>query len=255
MTELNVMTLNMQNNLQFASFGKRSRSITAMTAINDPDLIGTQELTDSMIPCLSEMTDTYAFYGKRRGSYKSSDERCCILYRKSRFRFIRGNTVWLSDTPDVPGSKFPGSMFPRIMTFAVLEDNPTGMRFTFANTHLDHLLPSVRSHQADVLRKILAQEKEGDFLILTGDFNCSYPSKAIAEVANDPKLKLQNVTEHETRISIRNFIQASTSRYRPIDHILCSDHLTVKKTEIISDLFMGVFPSDHCPVLTIIETE
>ena len=58
MTELKVMTLNLHNSMRSSSFEKRSRSISAMTAFHDPDLIGVQELTDNMISKLPEMAET-----------------------------------------------------------------------------------------------------------------------------------------------------------------------------------------------------
>ena len=253
MTELNVMTLNIQNSLRSSAFDARVRSIDAMTAFHDPDLIGVQELTDDMIHKLPGMTDTYAFYGKRRESFRPADERCCVLYRKTRFRFISGKTLWLSDTPDVPGSKFAGSMFPRIVTLAELEDMKTGTRFLFANTHLDHLIPFVRTKQAEVLRRILNEHKAGAFTIVTGDFNCSFPEDALHKLTEDPALSLQDTVPDDGRSTIRNFIQAGASHYRPIDHILVTKTVPVVRSEIISGMYMGVFPSDHCPIMTVLD--
>lgn len=253
MTELKVMTLNIHNSMRSAAFDRRIRSICAMTAFHDPDLIGVQELTDDMISKLSDMADTYAFFGKRRGSAGHTNERCCVLYRKSRFRFISGHTFWLSDTPEEAGSKYPGSLFPRIVTVAELEDYETGQHFTFANTHLDVLFPPVRTRQADALRKILLKEKAGDFLIVTGDFNCSYPALAVSALTRDEELCLKDTAPDDGRATIRNFIQAGASGYRPIDHILVSRDMEVRKSEIISGLYMGLYPSDHCPVLTFLQ--
>ena len=253
MTELNVMTLNIQNSLRSSAFDARVRSIDAMTAFHDPDLIGVQELTDDMIHKLPGMTDTYAFYGKRRESFRPADERCCVLYRKTRFRFISGKTLWLSDTPDVPGSKFAGSMFPRIVTLAELEDMKNGTRFLFANTHLDHLIPFVRTKQAEVLRRILNEHKAGAFTIVTGDFNCSFPEDSLHKLTEDPALSLQDTVPDDGRSTIRNFIQAGASHYRPIDHILVTKTVPVVRSEIISGMYMGVFPSDHCPIMTVLD--
>ena len=255
MTELKVMTLNLHNSMRFSSFEKRSRSISAMTAFHDPDLIGVQELTDNMISKLPEMAETYRFYGKRRGNGELANERCCILYRDDRFCFISGKTLWLSDTPEVPGSRYPGSMFPRIVTLAELEDKVSGKHFTFANTHLDHLISFVRTQQAEALIRILKENMNGEFLILTGDFNCSFPADAIRSLTEDPELSLKDTAPDDGRSTIRNFIQAGASHYRPIDHILVSRELAVMKSEIISGMYMGVFPSDHCPIMTTLELQ
>ncbi len=252
MTELKVMTLNIHNNMRSSSFDRRVRSICSMTSFHDPDLIGVQELTDDMIGKLSEMADTYAFFGKRRGSPGVTNERCCVLYRKTRFRFISGHTFWLSDTPEIAGSKCHGSVFPRIVTIAELEDNETGCRFTFANTHLDAVFAPVRARQSEALRKILLKEKTGDFLILTGDFNCAFPALAVSSLVKDDELYLKDTVPDDGRATLRSFIQAGSSRYRPIDHVLVSRDLEVTKSEIISGLYMGMYPSDHFPVLTFI---
>ena len=255
MTELKVMTLNLHNSIRSSSFEKRSRSISAMTAFHDPDLIGVQELVDSMISKLPEISETYRFYGKRRGNGDLANERCCILYRDDRFSFISGKTLWLSDTPEVSGSRYPGSMFPRIVTLAELEDKTSGKHFTFANTHLDHLIPFVRTQQAETLARILKENMKGEFLILTGDFNCSFPADAIRILTEDPALMLKDTVPDDGRSTIRNFIQAGASGYRPIDHILATRDIPVVKSEIISGMYMGVFPSDHCPIMTMLDLQ
>ncbi len=252
MTELKIMTLNVKNGSITSDFSKRASSIQEMVRWHDPDLIGTQELTEPMTQYLPELSEKYAFYGKSRGSKGHSDERNCILFRKDRFEFLHGETFWLSPSPDVTGSKFFESMFPRIATLAVLRDKVTDKIFTFSNTHLDHLLPSVRTKQAAVLRDKLIELNEGEFLILTGDFNSSYLSMAVHTLVSCPELSLKDTVPSDGRSTIRAFVQAGSSFFRPIDHILVSKHLEVLKSEIITGMYMGRYPSDHCPVLTVI---
>ena len=146
-------------------------------------------------------------------------------------------------------------MFPRIVTLAELEDKTSGKHFTFANTHLDHLIPFVRTQQAETLARILKENMKGEFLILTGDFNCSLPADAIRIHTEDPELMLKDTAPDDGRSTIRNFIQAGASGYRPIDHILVNRDIPVVKSEIISGMYMGVFPSDHCPIMTTLELQ
>ena len=145
MSELKIMTLNVKNASITSSFAKRAISIQELVRWHDPDIIGTQELIDPMIDYLPELTETYTFYGKARGSAGNTNERTCLLFKKDRFELLRGDTFWLSSTPDVRGSRFLESLFPRISTFALLKDKLTEQTFTFANTHLDHLLPATRA--------------------------------------------------------------------------------------------------------------
>ena len=252
MTDLKIMTLNMKNATTTALFEKRAASLQAMIHWHDPDIIGLQEFTDLMIPYLSQLWEEYGVYGKARGSHGHSNERCCVLFRKSRFTFLEGDTFWLSATPDVPGSSFLNSLFPRIASYAVLKDSLNGCTFTFANTHLDVLLPSVRVRQIEVLCSQLKERVRGDFTVLTGDFNCSALSPAFRSLAKDSALNLKDTVPTDGVSTIRSFIQMSSSHFRPIDHILVSNQLEVLKSEIITGMYMGRYPSDHCPVLTVI---
>ncbi|MBR4455065.1 MAG: endonuclease/exonuclease/phosphatase family protein [Solobacterium sp.] len=245
-----LMTLNMKNE-SVTSFRRRKNSLAELVREQDPDLIGVQELMDFMIAELPELFETYCFFGKARQSSDKTNERCCILYRRDRFRLIRGKTIWLSDTPDVP-SKFQDSIFPRIATMAVLEDRTCGIRFTFANTHLDHLLPSARMKQVRVFKTVLEDYREGAFTAVTGDFNTTLVSKPLQDLISDRFLHVKDTAPHDGRTTIRGFIQASASRYRPIDHIFVSEEPEVIASSIHSGMVLGVYPTDHCPITTVI---
>ncbi len=250
MAELKVMSLNMHNSISAREFTSRIGSLNAMISFHQPDLIGVQELTDEMVRQLTELSETYVFYGKARECYQSANERCCVLYRRDRFRFLNGMTRWLSNDPEIPGSKIYGSLFPRIVTIAELEDSVSGKQFIFANTHLDHLLAPVRTKQAEILAHILKAQAPSDFMILTGDFNSPLHSQPLQILTKDPELQLWDTVPVDAKSTIRNFIQSSASNYRPIDHILISRSITTVKSETITGLYMGSFPSDHCPILT-----
>ena len=248
MTSLRILSLNLHNTGSESEFITRCESITALAADADPDLIGIQELTDYMPQDLPYLTDRYAFYGKSRNS-RLSDERSCILYRKERFRRIDAKTLWLSDTPEEPGSKFTFSVFPRIVTIMVLEDLESGKVFTFANTHLDHLLPGTRIKQCAVLRDLLRDNMLGEFLILTGDFNSTAVDPGAMLLLHDPDLRLRNLEDPDLKSSIHGFLQSAVSHYRPIDLIMASDFLNADLVKHLSGLYAGKFPTDHMPLL------
>ena len=253
MSELKIMTLNVKNASITSSFAKRAVSIQELVRWHDPDIIGIQELIDPMIEYLPQLTETYTFFGKARGSSGNTNERTCLLFKKERFEFLKGDTFWLSPDPTVKGSRFVESLFPRIATYALLKDRLTDQTFTFANTHLDHILPSTRAKQAAVLRDKLIEVKDGDYLVLTGDFNSSYLSRAVHILVTSPKLDLKDTVPVDGVSTIRAFVQAGTSQFRPIDHILVTNDLEVLKSEIITGMYMGRYPSDHCPVLTVVK--
>ena len=139
------------------------------------------------------------------------------------------------------------------MTWGRLTDLVSHQTLTFANTHLDHILPSTRLKQVDIIIRRLKEKVKDDILIITGDFNASALSMALHRLSEDPDLNIRDTVPTDGVTTIRNFLQASSSQFRPIDHIFVSRQIQVLKSEIITGMYMGRFPSDHCPVLTVVE--
>lgn len=254
------MTLNLKNDFRQVidddHFKVRSLSIEEMVRWHNPDIIGVQELTETMLPYFHAMGETYIFYGSGRCEKGSPiQERCCILFKKDKFSFVEGSTFWLSDTPDNVGSKYIGSVFPRIATIAVLKDKETGTLFTVCNTHLDHISGRIRFKQACVLQKELEKRKKGEFLIVTGDFNSVLLQPPLQLLlAKENPLCLQPTVCEADSCTLRFFTHGLPRHTLAIDHILISRSLKPVKTEIIHSLFMGVYPSDHYPTIVTIES-
>ncbi len=253
------MSLNMMCELPFyfgdQCFKKRAPAIKEMIRFHNPDLIGVQEFTNEMIPYLEPLFKTYGIFGRPRSNNdKAKNERNCILYRKDRFELLEGSTFWLSSTPDQTGTSFFTSLFPRIATYGILKDKYDNTTFTFCNTHLDHLLPSVRYKQILVLKEELSIRKKGDFLILSGDFNTSLTSKAMIRLFKDLNpLNLKDTLSKEYTSTIHPKLHGKTFHKGPIDHIFVTNDVIVHSSIAIQSLFMGVYPSDHFPVLSTIE--
>jgi endonuclease/exonuclease/phosphatase family metal-dependent hydrolase len=249
-----VMTFNLKVDDPLAPpelrFAHRALAVEELIRWNHPDLIGVQELTNAMIPHLEKTAAVYGFYGGARHD-ALSDERCCVLYDRSRFTLIaeESSTFWLSSDPQEPGSRFPGSFYPRIATLAVLKDQSSGRTFTMVNTHLDHLLAGVRARQAEVLTREIKKRTRGDFLIVTGDFNDTSDSAALKTLTNSENgLHLKDLTPSHTPTS-RRPIPSLLHKEMAIDHILISDSLSMQSCRVLTSLSMGRVPSDHCPVL------
>jgi len=146
----------------------------------DPDIIGVQELNYSWITILDMATDffdAYEMVGEPRldpSDKSNNNEYSAIFYKKDKFEIIETDTYWLSDTPDKV-SKFEGTEYYRIMTYAVVERKSDGVRFIHVNTHLAYD-KATRNKQVPVLLSLSEGllEKHGDLPIyFTGDFNMS----------------------------------------------------------------------------------
>ena len=252
MREYSIMTLNLRNDplqaFKAASFARRAEAVTAMIQECHPDLIGVQELSRSMFPYLQEIFKEYGIFGDSRHSLLQ-DEYSSILYKKDRFELIGGDTKWLSHRPDLKGSKILHSLYPRIVTFAYFKDNETQDFFTFANTHLDAGLKTVRDEQAQILAKILMERQKGTYLFVTGDFNATHASDALHLFQ---KVHLSDAVKDEVGGTLRGAFAAHRYHQQPIDHIYISRGLSVLNVRKIHQKYHGVHPSDHYPLIAYI---
>ncbi len=144
-----------------------------------PAVIGVQEATDNWMGILRErLGDIYTVVGVGRNA-EGHDEHSAILYCTAEFDCLESGTKWLSDTPDVAGSKFADSHYTRIMTYALLSRKSDGKQFLHVNTHLDYgSTPEeeqVKVAQMQVLFEEIAKLHEAP-TIITGDFNATVGS-------------------------------------------------------------------------------
>lgn len=138
-----------------------------------PDSIGLQEVTplwDGMMKNFI-FNDSYACVGEQRAP---GQEASLIYYRTDKFELVDSGTFWLSDTPEVAGSKFEESLYIRICTWAHLRDRVTGKEYVHVNTHLDNLGSSdgraLRTKQITVILRFI--QRFGDTpMVMTGDLN------------------------------------------------------------------------------------
>lgn len=144
-----------------------------------PTVIGVQEATDNWMGILRErLGDIYTVVGVGRNA-EGHDEHSAILYRTAEFDCLESGTKWLSDTPDVAGSKFADSHYTRIMTYALLSRKSDGKQFLHVNTHLDYGTTNkeeqVKVAQMQVMFEEIAKLPEAP-TIITGDFNATVGS-------------------------------------------------------------------------------
>ena len=128
------------------------------------------------------MLKDYEFVGEPRNGNKDTDlgngnEYSAILFRKEKFNLLDSDTCWLSDTPDVVGSKLESSEYTRIMTYVVLERKSDGARFAHVNTHMswDSNGDKTNLKQMKIILKLVEERiysKYGELpTYFTGDFN------------------------------------------------------------------------------------
>lgn len=226
-----------------------------------PDLVGFQEVRadqyEAMIARLSEL----AFSGRARDDGRRKGEWALIGFRRDRFTLLGQGDFWLSEHPDVPGSKSWDAAFPRICSWVRLRETATGWEFIFANTHFDHKGVVARREAATVLTRELAAIAHGAPLILTGDLNVTEDDAVYASLVRpDAPGGLGWIDAYREvhperlpgELSFHAF-KGGTMGAR-IDFILHTAHLAAVEAAIDhTNSADGRFPSDHYAVTATLE--
>ena len=147
------------------------------------DVLGLQEALDfqeeRILDALADMRSISR--GRDAGG---GGERCSLLYRPDRFDVLDSGTFWLSESPEIEGSKSWDSSLPRIATWAELEvraaPSAPRPRLLVVNTHFDHRGQEARLRSAQLLADWMQAERWSDVpKILLGDFNCEEASAPV----------------------------------------------------------------------------
>lgn len=229
------------------NFCFRKPVILEKLRLEKADIICFQEVLPHVAVWLKEELPEYYVIGCGR-SETLEDEQMAVAYRRDRMNLIQMETYWLSDTPYVPGSRYPGqSDCPRVCTEAVFEEYATKQVFRVVNTHLDHEGPEAREQG---LRQIMEKLEQAKLfaqapVIITGDMNAEPDSREMAVVREYP---FTNITEG---IGITYHGYMRTEPPCCIDYILTRGFVCegIEKWEDKRD---GVFLSDHYPVCAVL---
>lgn len=225
-----------------------------------PDLLGCQEALQFQVEYLQDKFPEYAVHGVGRDDGKTKGEYAPIYYLKSRFSLVDSGHYWLSETPDVVGSKSWDAAITRMVSWVVLEDlKNNNARLIYANTHFDHIGRTARHESARLIRAMYNYQGEGMPAILTGDFNAgedSLPYQALVQgdgTDSEPMLDTYreiNPEKYEGEGTFGSWT-GRTSGAR-IDWILTTKHFDSVNAMIDHTNIKGRYPSDHFPVEAII---
>lgn len=213
------------------------------------DLLGTQEGKKEQ---LKELASTLPHLKLIDGHRTWISERMypCIFVNPQSVDVHSSGDIWLSKTPDVPGSVSFKSTFPRLCTWAQITLKSSGMKMMVVNTHLDHVLSSTRKKQIDVLIKEIKKINLNP-LIVMGDFNESPDTDIKKNLMKKLNLKdpwtEKNYPEETSHHGFKGVLASGGDR---IDWILIPKNfecqtIALQKTSFENNLY----PSDHYPLL------
>jgi endonuclease/exonuclease/phosphatase family metal-dependent hydrolase len=233
---------------------RRRELVIERIRAHDPDLLGLQECRDDeQAAFIKERLPDYEFYGTPRGGDgETALEMAPILWRRAAFAARRRGVFWLSETPQTPGSVGWDAMFPRTASWVELVHRLTGRALLFLNTHFD-LMPAAIDGAARQLRDWLDREAARLPVIVSGDFNAVKTSAAYRLLADGSTLVdagRQAGAADDDEGTVHAFGQMDTL---PIDWILVSPSFVVRATAIDRTRQGDLYPSDHYPLLGMLE--
>lgn len=233
---------------------KRDHKVYALIKKYDPDLIGLQEVLHHQLMDLLKNLPAYRYIGVGRDDGKTKGEYSAILYKKDRFKASNQNTFWLSETPDVPGSKSWDAAITRVASWGTFKDLKSTKEFLMINTHFDHIGKEARKNSAALLKQ-KASEIAKDFpLIITGDFNCMREDSPYETIMDPAGVKLTDPAGDNPPGTFCSF-KVNSIECRAIDYIFLSQAWKSKDYQVIDDNDGKYYPSDHLPVMINVSLE
>ena len=247
---LRIVTLNVRrdqqddgiNNWQF-----RRDLIAAIVRKYEPDIAAFQEVLVHQLRDLQEMLPGYRYLGVGRDDGREAGEFAPIFYRD--LPVARQGTFWLSDTPERPSRTWPGMT--RICTWTTF----AGARpFAVFNCHLEYEFEETQLNSVALLAAKTQEYPARLPLFLVGDFNLtpgSSPYAALTKVFSDGYVPHRD----DTAVTFHDWTGrtvAARDRAERIDHVWHRGNVKVADCRVLTDnpsTQLGVYPSDHWPVL------
>lgn len=232
------------------SFSNRYKRTLDVIEKEAPDIIGFQEVTESMRATVKNELTGYEFAGCGRDA-NYHGESTLIAFRKGIFEFISCENVWLSKTPTVPGSRYHEdghSGCCRMYTMIRLKHDEIEKPFRVVNTHLDH--EGGRLLESKQLTDALSMLDEK--FIMTGDFNAEPYAPEIKNVTE--ALKDKGVIDCTAKLgpTFHAFGLIPKEKCIKIDYIF-TDGKCDEAYAVADEGKDGLYYSDHNAVCALIE--
>lgn len=260
--KFNIMSFNIRyDNPEDSLDNWQYRKDRAAKAIRfyDADILGTQEVLHNQLEDLKQRLPEYDVIGVGREDGKEKGEYSALWYKKDRFTVLDSGYFWLSETPEVAGSKGWDGACERIASWAKLKDNTSGKEIFALNTHLDHVGVAARREGVSLILDKVAELSNGLPVVVTGDFNAEPESDVIKHVTDtsNPKHLIDSRSVaplvYGPSWSWHDFGKLPYDRRPLIDYVFVNKGLDVLKYGVLAETENEAFVSDHAPVLVTVE--
>ena len=256
-TQLKVMSFNMRVDVTCDGanqFIHRKDRIAETINSTKPDLIGFQEITPLMREWLVETFPDYYMVGTgRQADYLG--ETALIAFRKDTMALMSCDTIMLSSSPSIFGSRYDGSDqsgCPRVYVKARLKHRKLAEPFWFYNVHTDHEGCIARMLASTQLLQDITSHNEKFFL--TGDFNALPDAPEINMITNCKARKIIDATK-DLGGTFHAFGHIPPEEMVRIDYVFADASVNVLESVRIDDQPKDgeTYISDHNPIYIVAE--
>ena len=250
---LNLMTYNIRYSTKsdgVNQWDNRKDHVAEILKYYEVDICGMQEALFSQITDLKERLPNHDYIGKGRDDGKEKGEFSPIFFDKTKFELLKSETIWLSETPEVPGKSWDAA-FPRVVTWAYFKDKKSRKKFYVFNTHFDHMGQVARRESAKLILKKIKEIAADKPVFLIGDFNGTPDSEPIQIIKNELiDSEIISTLPHFGPVDTFTGFEAKERENSRIDFIFLNNkNIIVKKHATLSNTWGGLFGSDHHAVL------
>ncbi|MBL7743420.1 MAG: endonuclease/exonuclease/phosphatase family protein [Chitinophagaceae bacterium] len=256
--ELNIMTFNIRLNTSSDSLNAwsyRKDKVASQVLFHKVHLLGVQEALHDQMLDLKERLPQFKHAGGGRDDGKEKGEYSAIFYDTTRLQLLQTKMFWLSETPEIPGSKSWDAAITRMVTWVKFSDKKTKKTFFAFNTHFDHMGKIARRESAKMVLNKVKEIAGNTPAVITGDFNAEpgdEPIMVIMDNSNPLHLtdsKTISQAPHYGPTGTFNAFKSKERNDQPIDYIFLKGKWKVLTHATISQTWEGRFASDHFAVL------
>jgi endonuclease/exonuclease/phosphatase family metal-dependent hydrolase len=185
--------------------------------------------------------------GKEAGEYAG------IFYKKKLLTCIHQSTLWLSETPTIPGSIGWNAGCARVATWGEFQDTNTNNTYFIFNTHLDNVSEEARCKSVELIKQYSINVADNKPIILAGDFNSIENSDVYSIITSKKPIHFFDARHISKSVPIGHswtFHDFSPPGKDIIDYIFVNEKIRINQFWTIDDNINGCYPSDHLPIMT-----
>ncbi|MCM4171415.1 endonuclease/exonuclease/phosphatase [Arenibacter sp. TNZ] len=232
------------------NWNDRKASLAKLIQHYDADIVGIQEGLYNQVDYLNTALTSYAYVGIGRDDGKQKGEYSAIFYNTDKFKILKTNTFWLSETPEKVSVGWDASL-ERICTYALFQNINTKKQFWVFNTHFDHRGVQARINSAQLIYKKINEINTSKLpVILMGDLNLTPDSEPIQYLKKNltDAMEISKQPFYGPIGTFNGFNQDRIMENR-IDYFFVKNVDVLSYTHIDDRMPNNKHVSDHLPIL------